>query len=72
MKTEDLVAESANVDHLRCLSVAQVCSLLGISRITLWQYRRSGKFPAGRRITESRIVWPVSEVEEFLKSCPRG
>uniref|UniRef100_UPI00403FAA3F helix-turn-helix transcriptional regulator n=1 Tax=Pseudomonas sp. AE27 TaxID=3127460 RepID=UPI00403FAA3F len=54
----------------RLLPPKTVCSLVGISRITLWRWCRDGVFPAGRHIGPRRTAWLESEVNSWINSRP--
>lgn len=45
-----------------------VCGLVGdITRVTLWRWIKSGKFPAPRKLPGGRLnAWRVGDVRNFL------
>ena len=55
---------------LRVLSVAEVCSLLGVSRATLARWQQSGAFPARRQLSRGRVGWPSATVELWIAAVP--
>jgi predicted DNA-binding transcriptional regulator AlpA len=51
------------------LSKQQVLARIPITGPTLWQWSRTGKFPAPRFIG-SRTVWIADEVDEWMRTRP--
>lgn len=52
----------------RLLSVNDLLDKLGISRTTLYNWRKSGKLPEGRRIAGSNLVkWSESTIDQWIK-----
>jgi prophage regulatory protein len=41
-----------------------------LSRSTIEEERRQGRFPAPRKLSGKRVGWLVSEIEEWLASRP--
>lgn len=51
----------------RLLRQAEVLTVTGLSRTTLWRLQKRGTFPKARNIPGSRaIAWLSSEVEAWL------
>lgn len=46
--------------------------ILPVSRVTFWNMRRRGDFPAGIRIAPNRIAWRLSDVRAWIASRPRA
>jgi predicted DNA-binding transcriptional regulator AlpA len=44
--------------------------LLGVSRQTIYAWRRAGEFPAGIRLPGGLIVWRVQDVKAWLDTRP--
>ena len=45
--------------------------MLGVTRVTLYAWRRRGVFPAGIRVGEGRSVrWRVEDFERWLETRP--
>lgn len=52
----------------RLLSVNEVLDKIGISRTALYNWRKSGRFPEGRRIAGSNLVkWSESTIDDWIK-----
>ena len=41
------------------------------TRLFLWRLMRRGAFPAALKVSEARIAWSRTEVEEWIASRPR-
>ena len=54
------------------LSVIDVCQSLGVSRGTLYNWERAGKFPERRKIGPHRVGWLRSEIEDHIENLPIG
>lgn len=52
------------------LRIEDVCNLLGVSRTTLWRWRREGMFPQPRRVGPNVVGFLESEVDEWLQDRP--
>ena len=55
---------------MRMLSRDEVVEMTGISSATIWRMERRGDFPSRRQLTEGRVGWLDSEVEEWLEARP--
>jgi len=55
---------------MRMLSRDEVVEMTGISSATIWRMERRGAFPSRRQLTEGRVGWLDSEVEEWLETRP--
>lgn len=60
----------AAAETLRCLRESEILEALGISRTTLWRWRRNEGFPAPIRIGPATNAWPAAAVERWLASRP--
>ena len=47
-----------------------VLALLGVSKATLWRWRKDGGFPNPRRLGPNTVGWRREDVHEWLESCP--
>lgn len=46
------------------LTLADVCGLLRVNRVTIWRRIKARRFPAGRRIGHA-LVWTAEDVAPF-------
>ncbi len=53
------------IDGVEFFGLADVADELGVSRQTLWRWRRSGSIPAGFRFRDRRVFFTVAEVEKI-------
>ena len=51
----------------RFLRTRELLKLLGISRSTLWEWRRIGHFPAGCQIGPHTLAWRESAVRAWME-----
>jgi predicted DNA-binding transcriptional regulator AlpA len=49
------------------LRIADICEQFGISRSTLWRWRRDGILPPGKKLTPKTEIWLVSDIEAHLE-----
>lgn len=56
----------------KILRQKQVSEMVGLSRTTLWERERAGKFPKRIDLGGGRIGWLESEVIEWIESRARG
>jgi prophage regulatory protein len=57
---------------MKILRARQVTSTTGLSRTTLWRLERRGDFPRRVRLGPNSTGWIESEIQEWIKSRPRG
>lgn len=50
----------------RCLRAGELAERLGISRVTLWRWERSGRLPPKRQIGPNVVGWLESEIDEWF------
>jgi prophage regulatory protein len=65
----DLLAELRRRGD-RLLDVKQVTDRTTLSRNTIWDLERAGKFPHRRQITANKVAWLESEVDAWIASRP--
>jgi predicted DNA-binding transcriptional regulator AlpA len=51
------------------MSEAEFCKIVGISRVTAWRMRETGKLPYCR--IGNKIVYLPRHIDEFLANCER-
>lgn len=49
----------------------ELLEMLGISRVTLWRWQRTGSFPRSRVLGPNVRGWLRSDVEEWFESTGR-
>jgi len=57
---------------MNILSPSEVVKRTGLSRVTLWRLEKSGKFPKRVNMTDSRVGWIETEIDEWIEARPRG
>lgn len=60
------------IDDLAVIRPAELCTMLGISRATLYSKIRSDSFPLPIQLGPNSIGFSRSEIEEWIKSRPKG
>lgn len=53
------------------MSVAEISRYIGISRQTLWRWRREGKVPIGNCCRDRKVLFTDSEADEIRSSADR-
>lgn len=54
------------------MGVAEVLAVVNVSRSTLWNWRRQGKFPRGTCLGGKLVMWRRSVVEAWMAAQERG
>jgi prophage regulatory protein len=44
----------------------------GLSYSTIFKLETAGKFPARRQVSDNRVGWLTSEVEEWMRNLPKA
>jgi prophage regulatory protein len=60
-------AESRVVED-RIVLWPELASIVPLSRVTIWQMRRRGDFPAPIQLSPNRVGWRLSEVRAWIAS----
>jgi prophage regulatory protein len=55
----------------RYLKVNEVAAMLGVSRSTVWRWRKVGFLPAPYKIRERMIRWREKDIEEWMEDRVR-
>lgn len=55
---------SERIEHI--VSTAEVMSISGLSRTTIWRLERTGTFPKRLQLSPARIGWRESEVAAWV------
>jgi prophage regulatory protein len=53
------------------LSLAQVIAKTSLSRSSIYRKMNAGLFPLAVQVSEFRVAWWLSEVEEWTRNRPR-
>jgi prophage regulatory protein len=51
----------------RYLKVNEVATMLGVSRSTVWRWRKVGFLPAAYKISERMIRWREEDIKEWME-----
>ena len=54
------------------LNSNEVVKKIGLSKVTIWRMERAGLFPKRINLSDRRVGWAESEIEEWLESRPKG
>ena len=57
---------------MRILNSNEVVKKIGWSKVTVWRMERAGLFPKRINLSERRVGWVKSEIEDWLDSRPKG
>ena len=57
---------------MKILNLNEVVEKTGLSRVTIWRLEKSGKFPKRVNLTDSRVGWIETEIDEWIEARPRG
>jgi prophage regulatory protein len=58
--------------EVRLLPWSEVCKRVPLSRATVWQLRRTGRFPKPIQISPNRIAWRESDLAQWLSTLESG
>ena len=54
----------------RLMPIGAVVGAIGVSRVTIYQWTKTGAFPAPIKLSERRIAWRESDVRRWIDSRP--
>ncbi len=57
---------------MKILGPKEVKQKTNLSPATIWRQEKAGKFPRRINLTDSRVGWLESEIEEWIEARPRG
>jgi predicted DNA-binding transcriptional regulator AlpA len=66
----EITQADAHVEPLRMCRPNEVCRLLGVSPATLARLRKSGEFPAPRRLGRRSVAWIDADVRRWMATRP--
>lgn len=52
-------------------TTSDVLDAIGVSRQTLWRWRRNGKIPVGRRYRDGQIIFNTEEMDDIKSYANR-
>jgi predicted DNA-binding transcriptional regulator AlpA len=52
--------------------IGELVVLLGVSRTTVWAWRRAGLLPPAQRLGPNTIGWPMEIIDQWRASRPRA
>jgi len=52
------------------ISMRELIPLLDLSRSTILRLQQKGKFPLRREISDRRVGWSISEIENWVATRP--
>ncbi|MEI8715650.1 helix-turn-helix transcriptional regulator [Mesorhizobium sp. ISC11] len=53
---------------MQIIAIKEVCKRVGISRTTVWQLTKDGKFPRLVKITPKRKGYVAEEIDAWIKA----
>ena len=53
---------------MKYLRLKNVLEILPVSKSSIWQWVKDGKFPAPTRLSQRCSVWDARVIEQFVKS----
>ena len=57
---------------MRILNSNEVVKKIGWSKVTVWRMERAGLFPKRINLSNRRVGWAESKIEDWLDSRPKG
>lgn len=53
---------------MKIININELVNILGVSKTTLWRWRKEGDFPEPIILGKNIIVWKESQIEEWLNN----
>jgi len=66
---------SVNINHetnTRIMRLPEVSNLVGLCATTIWRHEKAGIFPQRVQLPGQSMGWFANEIEDWLRSLPRG
>ena len=57
---------------MRILNSNEVVKKIGWSKVPVWRMERAGLFPKRINLSDRRVGWKESEIEDWVDSRPKG
>mgnify|MGYP001220639345 CR=1 FL=1 len=57
---------------MRILNSNEVVKKIGWSKVTVWRMERAGLFPKRINLSDKRVGWAESKIEDWLDSRSKG
>ncbi len=57
---------------MNILSPGVVAEKTNLSRVTIWREEKAGRFPRRVNLTNARVGWVDTDIEDWIASRPRG
>jgi predicted DNA-binding transcriptional regulator AlpA len=62
---------AVEIEGVHYVSAAELAREVGVSRQTLWRWRKEGKIPSGHRFRDRQVMFTKSEVEAIREHANR-
>lgn len=53
---------------MKIMKKSEVVKKVGLSPVTIWRLEKDGKFPRRRQLSERRVGWVESEIDDWIKA----
>lgn len=60
-----------DIEGTKCYPASEAAAEVGVSRQTLWRWRRQGKIPLGHRFRDGQVVFTEPEFEAVKQHAYR-
>ncbi len=62
---------AVEIEGVNYVSAAELAREVGVSRQTIWRWRKEGKIPAGHRFRDRQVMFTIREVEAIRRHANR-